>query len=73
MPQYEIYALKYAGPFTRTGAHLMWYRDWDKIEQINYYIWKITRQLPVTLRGWSRVFAQVFRVLADITLRREWI
>jgi glyoxylase-like metal-dependent hydrolase (beta-lactamase superfamily II) len=41
MPQYEIYALKYAGPFTRTGAHLMWYRDWDKIEQINYYIWCI--------------------------------
>jgi glyoxylase-like metal-dependent hydrolase (beta-lactamase superfamily II) len=41
MSQYEIYALKYAGPFTRTGAHLMWYRDWDKIEQINYYIWCI--------------------------------
>ena len=41
MPQYEIYALKYAGPFTRTGAHLMWYQGWDKIEQINYYIWCI--------------------------------
>jgi len=39
MPQYEIYALKYAGPFTRTGAHLMWYQDWDKIETVNYYIW----------------------------------
>jgi len=38
---YEIYALKYAGPFVRTGAHLMWYRDWDKIEKINYYIWCI--------------------------------
>ena len=41
MSDYEIYALKYAGPFTRTGAHLMWYRDWDKIEKINYYIWCI--------------------------------
>jgi len=41
MPEYEIYALKYAGPFDRTGAHLMWYQDWDKIEKINYYIWCI--------------------------------
>ena len=41
MSDYEIYALKYAGPFVRTGAHLMWYRDWDKIEKINYYIWCI--------------------------------
>jgi glyoxylase-like metal-dependent hydrolase (beta-lactamase superfamily II) len=41
MPDYEIYALKYAGPFVRTGAHLMWYQDWDRIEKINYYIWCI--------------------------------
>ena len=41
MTEYEIYALKYAGPFVRTGAHLLWYRDWDKIEKINYYIWCI--------------------------------
>jgi glyoxylase-like metal-dependent hydrolase (beta-lactamase superfamily II) len=41
MPQYQIYALKYAGPFVRTGAHLIWYQDWDKIEKINYYIWCI--------------------------------
>ena len=41
MAQYEIYALKYAGPFIRTGAHVMWYRDWDKAETINYYIWCI--------------------------------
>jgi len=39
--QYEIYALKYAGPFTRTGAHLMWYQDLAKIVKINYYIWCI--------------------------------
>lgn len=41
MSDYEIYALKYAGPFVRTGAHLMWYRDWDKTETINYYIFCI--------------------------------
>jgi hypothetical protein len=41
MSQYEIYALKYAGPFTRTGAQVMWYQDWDKVETINYYIWCI--------------------------------
>jgi glyoxylase-like metal-dependent hydrolase (beta-lactamase superfamily II) len=41
MTEYEIYALKYAGPFDRTGAHLMWYLDWDKAETINYYIWCI--------------------------------
>ena len=41
MSNYEIYALKYAGPFVRTGAHLMWYRDWDRIEKVNYYIWLI--------------------------------
>lgn len=41
MSDYEIYALKYAGPFVRTGAHLMWYRDWDKTDTINYYIFCI--------------------------------
>ena len=41
MPEYKIYALKYAGPFVRTGAHLMWYRDWETFEKINYYIWCI--------------------------------
>jgi glyoxylase-like metal-dependent hydrolase (beta-lactamase superfamily II) len=41
MSDYEIYVLKYAGPFVRTGAHLMWYRDWDKTETINYYIFCI--------------------------------
>ena len=41
MSDFEIYALKYAGPLVRTGAHLMWYRDWDKTETINYYIFCI--------------------------------
>lgn len=39
MPEYEIYALKYAGPFTSSGAFLMWRKDWDKQVQRNYYFW----------------------------------
>ena len=38
---YEIYALKYAGPFVSSGAFLMWQKDWDKYEKRNYYIWCI--------------------------------
>jgi glyoxylase-like metal-dependent hydrolase (beta-lactamase superfamily II) len=39
MAEYEIYALKYAGPFTSSGAFLMWRKDWEKQVQRNYYIW----------------------------------
>jgi glyoxylase-like metal-dependent hydrolase (beta-lactamase superfamily II) len=39
MPNYEIYALKYAGPFFSSGAFLMWLMDWEKTEKRNYYIW----------------------------------
>ena len=38
MPDYEIWALKYAGSFVRTGVHMMWHLDWDKIEKIYYYL-----------------------------------
>ncbi len=41
MPLYEIYALKYAGPFTSSGAFLMWMKDWDRTVERNYYIWCI--------------------------------
>ncbi len=41
MPEYDIYALKYAGPFVRIGAHLMWYRDWETHQEIKYFIWCI--------------------------------
>jgi glyoxylase-like metal-dependent hydrolase (beta-lactamase superfamily II) len=41
MTGYEIYAVKYAGPFTSSGAFLMWLKDWEKIEERNYYIWCI--------------------------------
>ncbi len=39
MAEYEIYALKYAGPFTSSGAFLMWRKDWDKTVKRNYYFW----------------------------------
>lgn len=41
MQPYEIYALKYAGPFTSSGAFLMWMKDWEKTEERNYYFWCI--------------------------------
>ena len=39
---HHIYALKYAGPFTSSGAFLMWLKDWDKTVMRHYYIWVIT-------------------------------
>ena len=39
MPEYEIYAVKYAGPLTGSGALLMWLKDWDVITERAYYIW----------------------------------
>jgi len=41
MPTYEIYALKYAGPFTRPASMVNWFQDLDKNAQINYYIFAI--------------------------------
>jgi len=41
MPNYQIYAIKYAGPFTSSGAFLMWNREWNKTLKRNYYIWCI--------------------------------
>lgn len=40
-PAYEIYALKYAGPFTSKLAMLLWMEGWDKDIDRNYYIWAI--------------------------------
>jgi glyoxylase-like metal-dependent hydrolase (beta-lactamase superfamily II) len=41
MRKYEVYAIKYAGPFTSSGAFLMWLKDWEKVEKRNYYLWCI--------------------------------
>jgi glyoxylase-like metal-dependent hydrolase (beta-lactamase superfamily II) len=40
-PAYEIYALKYAGPFTRPAAFLSFFQDMDKFTQICYFIFAI--------------------------------
>lgn len=39
MSQYEIFAVKFAGPFTSSGALLMWMKDWEKVCERNYYFW----------------------------------
>ena len=41
MAVYQIYAIKYAGPLTSSGAFLMWHKDWEIISKRNYYIWCI--------------------------------
>ncbi len=41
MAPYEIYALKYAGPVTSSGAFIMWMQDWDAVIERNYYLWCI--------------------------------
>lgn len=38
---YEIYALKCAGPLRSSGALVMWNRDWEKVVTRNYYLWCI--------------------------------
>jgi glyoxylase-like metal-dependent hydrolase (beta-lactamase superfamily II) len=49
MPNYEIYALKYAGPVSSSGAFLMWLRDWEKTVKRNYYIWCIKGSKEVVI------------------------
>lgn len=39
MVEYNIYALRYAGPFTSSGALLMWMKDWERVAERNYYLW----------------------------------
>lgn len=39
MAEYQVYALRYAGPITGSGALLMWRQDWDLSVERNYYIW----------------------------------
>lgn len=39
MSLYEIYAVKFAGPFSSSGAFLMWMKDWEEVCERNYYFW----------------------------------
>jgi glyoxylase-like metal-dependent hydrolase (beta-lactamase superfamily II) len=40
-PQYEIYAVKYAGPFPRKLAMVLWNEGWEENIEVNYYVWAI--------------------------------
>jgi len=41
IPTYEIYALKYAGPFTRPASMMVWFQDMDKTVLVDYFIFAI--------------------------------
>lgn len=49
-PTYEIYALKYAGPFTSSVAFVLWNEGWDEQIERNYYVWAIKGS-----NGWTVV------------------
>ena len=38
---YEIYALKYSGPLTGSGAFILWMREWEKTVERAYFFWCI--------------------------------
>ena len=39
MSCYEIYAVKFSGPFLSSGAFVMWMKDWETVCERNYYFW----------------------------------
>ena len=39
--KYEIYAIKYAGPFASSGAFILWMREWEKTIERYYFFWCI--------------------------------
>jgi glyoxylase-like metal-dependent hydrolase (beta-lactamase superfamily II) len=39
--KYEIYALKYAGPFKSSGALILWMMEWEKTFERHYFFWCI--------------------------------
>jgi glyoxylase-like metal-dependent hydrolase (beta-lactamase superfamily II) len=48
-PEYEIYALKYAGPFSSSVAMVFFNQEWDKTIERNYYLWAIKGNDGVTV------------------------
>lgn len=38
---YEVYAFKYAGPFTSKLAMVLWMEGWDQDVERNYYFWAV--------------------------------
>lgn len=41
MIKHAIYALRYAGPLKKCGAHFLWQKDWEKTGMGNFYFWCI--------------------------------
>jgi len=41
LPIYEIYAVKYAGPFVRPASMILWFHDLDKSTAVNYYLFVV--------------------------------
>jgi len=41
IPTFEIYALKYAGPFIRPASLVRWYQDFEQSALVNYYFFAI--------------------------------
>ena len=39
MSLYQIFALKFAGPFNSSGAFVMWNKEWENVCERNYYFW----------------------------------
>lgn len=46
---YEVYALKYAGPFTSKLAMVLWMEGWDQEIERNYYFWAIRAKSGETI------------------------
>ncbi len=40
-PVYEVYSLRYAGPYTRKLAYVLYGKGWDEDIQVNWYLWAI--------------------------------
>jgi len=49
MPVYRVYAVKFAGPLTSSGAFLMWFKEWDRTVRRNYYLWCLRGDGPTVV------------------------
>jgi glyoxylase-like metal-dependent hydrolase (beta-lactamase superfamily II) len=48
-PDSEIYALKYAGPFTSKLAMVLWMEGWNEEIERNYYLWAIKQKEEIII------------------------
>ncbi|MBW2145474.1 MAG: N-acyl homoserine lactonase family protein [Deltaproteobacteria bacterium] len=64
-PDYKLYALKYAGPFTSSVAMVIFLKDWDKKIKRNYYIWAV--------QGGGNTVVFDCGVRPDFAAERAWL